>query len=1589
MSNHLYHALHGVREPPEEGIAVEQNAVLEQFHTFYDNLSEGICLIRPDGDETILFANTALLDMYQCTRQDEFQALTGGRFRGMVDPADYHPLPQRSLDGETAFLFFRIRTSLGHFRRLEGTLQKKTFPDLGTVWVLTLSSNLQKAAAMQQDSVTGLMGLHAFYQKARERAIQNKSTGSLKDYAPVYLNLTNFKLYNVSHGLQAGDSLLRSIARTLQAHFPGQLMARVSADSFALLLPVRGLLPTLQQVLQEVDRSIGNPGITLKAGIYQPRKEQSVQEMLHTFDRAQMACDSIKKDATRSYAYYTPELAQRLQLRSFVLENFQKALDTGHIQVYYQPVIRTLTGKLCGLEALARWVDPERGLISPGIFVPVLEETRLIHKLDAYMLEQVARRLHDQKMNHQPQVPISCNFSRLDFILSDPFQLVEDITRKYNLQRNFLCIEVTESALIHDSATLRKELAKFTDAGYPLWLDDFGSAYSSLNVLHNYHFDELKIDMAFWQDLNEKGRKIITSIVLMAKTLGVHTLAEGVETWEQVEFLKEIGCEKIQGYYYGKPQPFDALLLHLQNKGTLPETSLEGPLYEKAGLVNVLTDTPLSLFQYDGEKMTLLFINKAYEKVLRSIGTQSLDHSNRQLHAYDFPQQDKLRTFLDKAMTTTRELSMTYMEGGQYLRFRVRKLAGANGLFLCRGELHNITFDASTRQSRQFDKLLRNLISQYDGLLYLDLKQNTLHVLETTNPSLENDKVYEDIPGFFAAYARDFVHPEDQSRFQAFLRPTNLHRQARDSGRSETADLFRIRQRNGSYKWKIFHAIILFKDADRNILICVREDLWERKDTSFHNSLLPVFTASLGYPVQKAPAPQTLPPYIGENAIRNTPLKYFWKDNCRRFQGASQAFLDYYGLTLQDILGKTDEDMGWHPNTEPFKQDELQVLLKGATLKHRVGRCIVHGVPHTILATKYPLYKENKIVGLLGYFEDADEFSQQKELATKLELKDPETGFLSYRGMLETGLQYTAAWQEQQQDYLGFVLDIPEYEMFLKQYGKDLARHLLQEITKQLGTLDLQQISLARLNGSCFLGLTNNLDLDSLQQALQRLSQNIHQITRIQDCPCTLYLQYALARGSEAHSLDNLLVLLTERLKEAQDRQYGQSIFIGDRIAFDLAKFDTMDELVMISDPETHEMVYMNRASLAVFHMKGPEDYRGKKCYQILEDRQSPCPSCPDTILRQDRFHTITYHNVKSGLDLLVRDTLVPWRGRTLHFMMALNLKEYVDMDIARNATVFREASINDVIALGMRETDPDVGIQRMIDRLARYMGAERFFIFEESPDGTISATYEWGAKGFPPMKDQLQNLPRTVAQPLYDSFDKNQMALIPDVKAFLDSYRKQHPGFEPTVPHLRSLVSGQLTQGTRSLGFTEVVNPSPDMFRDSGLLLATITRFFAIMLRHRNNRQALETSSCTDALTGVGNRYAFHNYVEKLEPDRTYMFLFGDINGLKRENDTHGHKAGDQLILRTARTLGQEPGQVFRMGGDEFVLITPVSGRAEAESLVARIREKCRKAQVSMAMGYSLGRAPITDLDAILSEADHRMYQDKGVMYGRRSTDR
>jgi EAL domain-containing protein (putative c-di-GMP-specific phosphodiesterase class I) len=248
-------------------------------------------------------------------------------------------------------------------------------------------------------------------------------------------------------------------------------------------------------------------------------------------------------------------MSEAYHKRLYVINNIDNAVNNGWIVPFYQPVVWSDTGEVCGCEALARWMDPVYGQLFPNEFIPVLEEYRLIHKLDKAIFESAFKDIRESLDAGKPVVPVSLNFSRLDFELMDAVKELDDLAAKYQIPKELIHVEVTESALTDNFTKLNEAINRIKDLGYSLWLDDFGSGYSSLNVLKDYQFDVIKIDMRFLSNLenSEKARTLIDCIIKMAARINMLTLTEGVETKGQAEFLNEVGCERLQGYLFGKP----------------------------------------------------------------------------------------------------------------------------------------------------------------------------------------------------------------------------------------------------------------------------------------------------------------------------------------------------------------------------------------------------------------------------------------------------------------------------------------------------------------------------------------------------------------------------------------------------------------------------------------------------------------------------------------------------------------------------------------------------------------------------------------------------------------------------------------------------------------------------------------------------------------------------------------------------------------------------------------------------------------------------------------------------------------------------
>ena len=401
------------------------------------------------------------------------------------------------------------------------------------------------------DEVTGIANMNYFRGQALEK-MQSKET-VVENMIYLFLDIENFKTLNQKYGFWEGNSFLKNIADILNTLFDNSLVAHFSNDNFVILTENKNIKEKILELCKKISEFKYDIKLGFKVGAYKPQNKDELP--LVACDYARYACYSIKKNYNITYCEYDEAMALSFQKKQYIINNFDQAIENEHIKVFYQPVVDAKTGNVCGLEALSRWDDPTYGFLPPGDFIETLEEYHQIHRLDMFVVDRVCRDIDAAKKAGRKVLPISLNFSRLDFDSLNLAKEVGDCLEKYNIDKTAIHIEVTESTLSEDDEKLKEELKSFRSQGYALWLDDFGSGYSGLNVLKEYDFDLMKIDMKFLSNFNgnKKARQILKNVINLAKDLGMQTLTEGVETQEAYEFLRENGCEKLQGYLFGKP----------------------------------------------------------------------------------------------------------------------------------------------------------------------------------------------------------------------------------------------------------------------------------------------------------------------------------------------------------------------------------------------------------------------------------------------------------------------------------------------------------------------------------------------------------------------------------------------------------------------------------------------------------------------------------------------------------------------------------------------------------------------------------------------------------------------------------------------------------------------------------------------------------------------------------------------------------------------------------------------------------------------------------------------------------------------------
>lgn len=404
------------------------------------------------------------------------------------------------------------------------------------------------------DSLTGALNRESFFEEVRNILDANPTV----EYVMVCCNIKGFKLINDMFGAEEADKLLIKCADTIRDRIQqGSTFARLEADRFAVLMPkIRYTEELFMTGMNLVSNYLNNAQyrMVILTGVYDIfDREAPVVSMV---DGAFLAIDSIKTSFKNSIAYYGDMLRHEYMSEQKIIGEFEEALQTGQFAMFLQPVVN-MDQKVTIAEALVRWIHPDRGIIGPGSFIPLLEKTGYIYKLDMYIWEQAAKRLAYWTSMGRDELSISVNISVKDFYYIDLFETLVGLVEKYHIHPSRLKLEITESVFMTEKERQIEIINSLKGYGFLIEIDDFGSGYSSLNMLKEVPADILKMDMAFLSmDKNHtKGRKIVNTIIALAKALGMLVIIEGVETQEQMEYLSGTGADYMQGYFYDKPLP--------------------------------------------------------------------------------------------------------------------------------------------------------------------------------------------------------------------------------------------------------------------------------------------------------------------------------------------------------------------------------------------------------------------------------------------------------------------------------------------------------------------------------------------------------------------------------------------------------------------------------------------------------------------------------------------------------------------------------------------------------------------------------------------------------------------------------------------------------------------------------------------------------------------------------------------------------------------------------------------------------------------------------------------------------------------------
>lgn len=890
-------------------------------------------------------------------------------------------------------------------------------------------------------------------------------------YALLYLsvNLENLKLNKDEKYCKIYFS------EDLKNVFNTSFVSKDGDSNFLIYAKDLTLYAKIYHLNDDINKRTGYNSLNFNVGIYQINNNQSILQIVES---AKKTCKIIQNDDQVIYKYYNDEIILKQKIYEYVTNNLDKAIKENEIEVFYQPVVRTINNTLCSAEALSRWNSKEFGLLPPSSFIGPLEDTKQIEKLDTYVFELICKDLRNKLDNNLEYVPISFNLSRLDFVLMDPFQMVLKTTNKYDIPHKLIKIEITETVVMSNPDIIKNIISKFKNEGFEIWMDDFGSAYSSLNMLKEFELDEIKLDLVFLKNLNEKSKIIIKNIISMAKNLGIQTLCEGVETKEQFDFLKSIGCEKAQGYLFSKPKRFSDMINIIKDKKIEIEKPKYRDYFKKLSNINFQTDLSICLMNVSNKAVSIYYLNEACKKNLAVANINDEKVFENKINASDFNLKQKLLSFKTKT-------NFIHVINGHLFKVSAKNLSNYEDdyLYLLNIELLN---PQEVDKVSNFDKTLREISQVFKSMVCLDFNNDKFDIISSGNYIIDNTIVSlnEGLQKI-----RKYIYVTDLKKFEELFNVDSLNKKFDNDKENYVSDVFRFYKSNKEIV-RTNVIIILISREEKKYLLCARnltidEEIKLNDITKLLRAREDILNVSK----------DNISSYDMFISIIKSGLgNYYFKDNNHRFLGASDKFLELIDVNhISQIIGFKDVEVGLNVSNNKLYQLEHNTLVNNVEIKNEKINFIKNGKMLEVTLNIFPIYENKKVKGLFAEIVDLNSFNIDN------------THVLNYNQFIDTYLKYYDQYKYYDEYFVTYKIELTKLDEVKKTLGikfvKKIENAVLHELINKFGNV----ISIAHIGYGKIMVIRNLIDNDSIESFKNDLYNTIFNLNSIDNVEITIF----------------------------------------------------------------------------------------------------------------------------------------------------------------------------------------------------------------------------------------------------------------------------------------------------------------------------------------------------------------------------------------------------------------------------------------------------------------------------------------------------